>query len=504
MHAKTVIVIGGGIGGLAAACLLGKAGYKVQVVEKNAQLGGRAGLLKAKGFTFDTGPSWYLMPDVFEHFFALLGERVTDHLQLVKLSPSYRVFYKGTGQRLDITGNIALDARTFERIEPGAGQQLRAYLARASYAYDVATSRFLRKNYDRLSDFITPEVLRAAPKLSLFSTMDAYVSRSFTDPRLKKIMEYPLVFLGASPYKAPALYSLMSHADMTQGVLYPMGGMYTLVEALVRIGKTYGVQYHTSESVEHIMVAGKQATGVRTTKRQLTADIVISDAGVHHTETSLLPPHLRDHSAAYWRRRTLAPSALLLYLGVNRQYNSLAHHTLLFSNDWRQNFAELFGKHALHFPTDPSLYVCAPSKTDPSVAPPGHENIFVLVPVAAGLTYSQSELTAFTAQTLRTIEKELALPNLTKHIIYKKAFAVKDFATTYNSHRGSGLGLSHTLKQTALFRPRNQSKKVKGLYYVGADVHPGIGLPPVLISAELLLERLGQPSQKKTIPSGKV
>jgi phytoene desaturase len=487
---QQAVIIGGGVGGLAMACLLGKAGYQVAVLEKNDQLGGRAGVFTAKGFTFDTGPSWYLMPDVFEHFFALMDERVEDHLQLLKLSPSYRVFYAGRGEHLDITGDLALDAATFEAIEPRAGAQLKKYLAHAEYIYGVSMDRFLYKNYDRLSDLMTPEVLRVSPKLSLFSNLDRYVRQYFKDPRLQKIMLYPTVFLGTSPYKAPALYSLMSHADHTQGVLYPMGGMYQLIKAMVAIGKKHGVRYQTNAPAGQITVNGNQVTGVMVGSKQLNADIVISNADIHHTETALLPAALRDHTPAYWRARTLAPSALLLHLGVSRRYGSLAHHNLLFSEDWRHNFSELFAKNNQRFPANPSLYVCAPSKTDPAVAPAGCENLFVLVPVAAGLAYTGRQLYNFSERVLQLIEHELNLPDLRQHIVYKKLFSVKDFANQYNSLRGTGLGLSHTLKQTAVFRPSNKSKKVEGLYYVGANVHPGIGLPTALISAELVYKRL--------------
>jgi phytoene desaturase len=491
MADKQAVIIGGGVGGLATACLLGKAGYAVTVIEKNEQLGGRAGLLETNGFRFDTGPSWYLMPDVFEHFFELLGEDVHDHLKLVKLSPSYRVFYKGTGQRVDMTGDFATDAAAFAAMEPGADAQLEKYLTRSAYMYKTSVERFLYKNYDRLSDFLTPEVMKAGAKMAIFSTMDRYVRRYFRDPRLQKIMEYPLVFLGASPYNAPALYSLMSHVDFTQGVYYPMGGMYEFVQALVGIGKRHGVQYVLNTPAEQIVVTDGQARGVVAGGKTFAADVVISDADIHHTETKLLQPTERDHSPRYWRSRTLAPSALLMYLGVDKQYPSLAHHNLLFSEDWRRNFAEIFGKQpGLHFPTDPSLYVCAPGKTDPSVAPKGKENLFVLVPLASGLQYTDDQLAAYAQKTLQTLETELDLPGLRSHISFEKLFCVKDFASRFHSLQGTGLGLAHTLRQTAIFRPRNMSRKVGGLYYVGANVHPGIGLPTTLISAELAYKRL--------------
>ena len=497
--AKSAIIIGGGIGGLATACILGKAGYKVTVLEKNEQLGGRAGQLKAQGYTFDTGPSWYLMPDVFQHFFELLGEDINDHLSLKRLNPSYRVYYKDRGQHIDIAGDTSIDRKTFETIEPGGAKQFDAYINRAEYIYDTAMSKLLYKNYDSLTDFVRGDIAVQAGRLRLFSKMDSYVRGFFKDVRLQQIMQYPLVFLGSSPYNAPAIYSLLSHVDFNQGVYYPMGGMYELVKALVRVGNKYGVTYEVDSPVEQIIVKGGAAVGVRTKDKEMHADLVISDADVHHTETKLLDKKYRDHSEHYWSKRIMAPSALLMYLGVDRQYDSLRHHNLLFSKDWQKNFTQLFDEPVL--PDDPSLYVCAPGKTDPSVAPKGHENIFVLVPLAAGLHVSPKELDKYGEAILQTMEQEMNLPGLRRHIAYKKSFGIDDFATRFNSYKGTGLGLSHTLQQTALFRPSNRSRKVKGLYYVGANVHPGIGVPITLISAELLYKRLINDSTAKPLAS---
>lgn len=485
---KAAIIIGGGIGGLATACILAKAGYKVTVLEKNEQLGGRAGLLEEAGYRFDTGPSWYLMPDVFEHFFTLLGEDVHDHLKLTKLQPSYRVFYKDRGQHIDITGNPTIDRETFESIEPGSAKQFDKYLQRAGYIYTTAMGELLYKNYDSLTDFMRGDIIAKAARLKLFSNMDRYVRGYFKDTRLQQVMQYPLVFLGSSPYNAPAIYSLLSHVDFNQGVFYPQGGMYAIVDALIAIGKRWGVTYQVDMPVERIIVKGSKAVGVQCAGKQLFADSVISNADVHHTETQLLDKQYRDHSERYWRSRTMAPSALLLYLGIDKQYDSLLHHNLLFSKDWHRNFTQLFDKPVL--PDDPSLYVCAPSKTDPSVAPAGHENLFVLVPLAAGLEATNDELGTYADAILQTMEQEMNLPGLRKHIVYRKQFALQDFGSRFNSYKNTGLGLSHTLGQTAPFRPSNKSRKVGNLYYVGANVHPGIGMPIALISAELVYKRL--------------
>lgn len=485
---KKAVVIGAGFGGLGTAILLAHDGWDVTIIEKNEQPGGRASVFSAEGFTFDMGPSWYLMPDVFERFFESVGEKTSDYFELVKLQPSYRVTFKDYHQQVDIYGDLARDKKTFEAIEPGAGKQLEKYLDRSAYVYDVAVNKFLYRNYDSIRDFMSPALASEARRLSLFSTMDKYVSKYFHDQRLQQIMQYPLVFLGASPYNAPALYNLMSHVDFNQGVFYPQGGMYKLTEALVSIAKKNGVNIVLNTPVTKIITKHKKAVGVRTAKKTYHADAVITNADPYFTENHLLEKSERDHSDRYWQKRTLAPSALLMYLGVDKQYSSLQHHNLLFTKDWQKNFQQIFD--SPEFPDDPSLYVCAPSKTDPSVAPKGKENLFVLVPIAAGLEYSDKQLEDYADKILATMEREMKLPGLRKHLVYKKLFCVKDFESRYNSFQGTGLGLAHTLKQTAIFRPSNQSKKVQSLYYAGANVHPGIGLPVCLISAELVHQRL--------------
>lgn len=485
---KRVVVIGGGIGGLAVACLLGKGGYHVTVLEKNRQLGGRIGRLQVDGFTFDTGPSWYLMPEVFERFLAALGEDITDYIKLLRLQPSYRVFYKGTGKRLNITGDIGTDTVAFESIEKGAGDKLRRYLQKAEDRYNFAVEHLLYRDYHSPRDLLRWDLIRKAPTFGVFSSLHTQASRYFKDPRLQQIIEFPAVFLGASPYQAPAFYSLLNHTVFRQGVFYPKGGMYGIVEALVRIGKKYGVTYKTNCTAKAIVVRDGKAYAVHTGTKEYVADTVISDAGVYYTENELLEVPFRDHSTNYWQTRTFAPSALLLYIGVAKQFDSLAHHNLLFSKTWQQHFTDIFDRQA--FPADPSIYICTPSKTDPSVAPAGHENLFVLVPLSTELQYNQAQLDAYADMVLTSMEEGMSLPNLRKHIVYKKLFCVDDFAKQLNSPYGTGLGLAHTLKQTAFFRPHSVSRKVKNLHYVGADVHPGIGLAPILISAELCYNRL--------------
>lgn len=486
---KTAIIIGSGVGGLATACLLAKQGYSVEIFEKNEQLGGRLSLFEADGFRFDMGPSWYLMPDIFEHFFELMGEQVSDHLQLIRLSPSYRIFFKDQNRQVDLYSDLERDRATLEALEPGSYEKLKEYLRRAEEAYSISKRSFMYKNYDSLRDLFTWEAIKNGRRLSVFANMHEYICRFFKTDALQKILEYQLVFLGSSPYKTPALYSIMNHIDFKMGVYYPQGGMYEIVKALVNIGKKHHVSFRVNAPVERILVEQGRAVGIRLlTGEEKRADLVISNADIHHTDTVLLPEEVRQYDDHYWKTRVLAPSALILYLGVKGRIPSLTHHNLLFSKDWKQNFAEIFDQPT--WPKDPSIYVCAPATTDPTVAPPDHENLFVLVPIPAGLEYTDERLAEETQKVLRNLEESMHIPDLRSRIVYQKIFCAKEFTERYNSYQGTALGLAHTLKQTATFRPNNINPKVKNLYYVGGNTNPGIGVPICLISAELILKRL--------------
>ena len=486
---QKLIVIGGGIGGLAFAALAAKVGYDVTLLEKNDKLGGVANQFEAEGFTFDMGPSWYLMPDVFQNYFDLLGEKVEDYLDLTQLDPSYRIFFQGKSRSLDFYSDLERDLPTFEMLEPGSGPKLKEYLEKSKYQYEIALGGFMYKNYDNITDFFNKQVATEGRELEVFAKMSDYVAKHFATDEVQKVMQYTLVFLGSSPYNTPALYNIMSHIDFNMGVFYPQGGIHQIPLALQKIGEKNGVKFRTGVSVKAINTKrGPQVKGVTLENGEvLEADIVVSNAPVHHTE-SLLPKPYRDHSQSYWNRRTLAPSALIMYLGVKGKVASLTHHNLLFSPDWKKNFGEIFDNP--QWPSEPSLYICAPSKTDPTVAPEGDENLFILVPIPARMEYTQAELESQADRFLGIIEKEMDIPNLRERIIYKRIFSSKDFTTHYNKLGGTALGLAHTIQQTAILRPNNQSKKVKNLLYVGGDTNPGIGMPIQLISAELALKRL--------------
>jgi phytoene desaturase len=498
---KRAVIIGAGVGGLATACILGQAGYDVAVFEKNDQPGGRAGSFEAEGFKFDTGPSWYLMPEVFKQFFELLGEDVNELLNLKRLNPSYRVFFKDTlFGAVDITGDIERDGATLEALEPGARGKLRDYLEKSSYQYNLAMERFLYKNYDSVRDFLTPAMLARGLQMNVLTSMQKYVSKYFSSVEVQKIVQYPLVFLGASPKNAPALYNILSHIDFNQGVFYPQGGMYKLVETLVSLAEARGVQINCNAPVKAINVKRGAVKGVVLKNGHVAeADLVISNADMAHTELDLLKPQSRTYDDKYWQKRTLAPSALLMFLGVSKKYPNLRHHNMLFSRDWDANFKAIFETHT--WPRDPSFYICNPSKTDPSVAPPGHENLFVMVPLPVRDDYNDEEIGKYSGWVLDTMEQTMHLDGLKDNIVYKKLFCARDFKDKFNSYHGSALGLAHTLRQTAALRPSNVSRKVEDLYYVGANTAPGIGLPMCLISAQLVYKRLIGNTDSKPLKS---
>jgi len=486
---KSAIIIGAGIGGLATACMLGKKGYAVTLIEKNSMVGGRARVYEEQGFTFDMGPSWYMMPDIFEHFFKLMGEDIKEHLTLKRLSPSYRIFLKSEKKHYDFYSDLEKTIETFESIEPGSGEVLRAYMVTTKRQYEIARDEFMFKNYDSIFDFFNKRVMTEGRKLPLFSKVEKIINGKFKSEILRKAMQYQTVLLGTSPGDAPGIYSMMNYVDFVEGVWYPEGGIYKVIEALEKIAVKNGVTVRVNSPVDRIIVEDGVAVGVRLADgTELRADMVISNADIVHTDQHLLDPRYRQKSPSYWNARLMAPSAFILYLGVDGQIPSLQHHNLLFSEKWEENFKQIFRKP--EWPTDPSLYVCVPSKTDPTVAPPGKENLFVLVPIAAGLEHDDALLQKYADFTIAQMSEYMDIPNFKKRILYQRIYAVKDFIKDYNSFKGSALGLSHSLNQTAIFRPNNINKKVKNLYYVGAGTNPGIGMPICLISAELAYKRI--------------
>ncbi|HSD02674.1 MAG TPA: phytoene desaturase family protein [Gaiellales bacterium] len=497
---RTAAVIGGGIAGLATAALLAEEGWDVRLFEARDDVGGRAGSWEHEGFRFDTGPSWYLMPEVFEHFFRLLGTTAEAELDLVPLTPAYRVYTEGDVSPIDVVSGREAVTGLFESIEPGAGAALGDYLDSAAEAYDLSVDRFLYDPYETLAGLRDPAVVRQLPKLAplLTRTLAAHVERRFADPRLRQILGYPAVFLGGSPYAVPSLYHLMSHLDLDDGVRYPRGGFTEIIRAIERLAVARGVRIETNAPVASIETTDAVATGIRLADgRSIPADLVVSTADLHHTETTMLPRDLQTYPESWWRNRTPSSGAVLLMLGVRGELPQLAHHTLVFTKDWRANFERVFGTDS-GIPDPASLYVCRPSASDDTVAPAGHENLFVLVPVPAdpslgrgGIEGSGDErIEAAADAAIAQIAQWCGIPDLADRVVVRRTVAPGDFEADLHAWRGNALGLAHTLRQSAVFRPKGASKKVDRLLYAGASTLPGIGLPMCLISAELVVKRL--------------
>ena len=489
MKQQKVVIIGAGIGGMATANLLAKAGYEVHVYEKDSMPGGRIGLLAKDGYRFDTGPSWYLMPEVFAHHYELLGESVDKQLDLIRLDPAYKVFFENQ-PALTVTSDLEKDIKMFDSIESGAGKSLRTYVKRGSTIYDLSLKHFLYSNFTSLHDFLKLEVIRngfTMLKLA-FLPIDRYVRSFVDDLRLKQILEYPMVFLGTSPFTAPSIYSLMSALDFKEGVYYPMGGMYTIITSFENIGISLGVNYHYNSSITNITTNNKQVAGIKLASGEtVSADIIISNSDLHYTETKLLKPEDQSYPESYWNKKQAGPSALLMYLGVKDELKKLKHHNLLFVESWKENFEAIYGTKNL--PEKASIYIGVSSKSDAATAPVGHHNVFVLVPLPSGIDIDKPEVERLADHYIAQIEK-MTGTNLKSNIVSQTLFGPNDFKTKFFSWESSMLGPSHLLRQSAFLRTPNKSKKVKNLYYVGAGTTPGIGLPMCLISAELVYKRL--------------
>lgn len=484
--AKKAVVVGAGFGGLSSAALLAKEGFEVTVLEKCEGPGGRARLWEEGGFAFDMGPSWYLMPEVFDRYFSLFGKKREDYWKLRKLDTHYRVFFGGK-ESATITSDFARTKELFEGFEPGGGERLAAYVANAKYKYDTATSDFLYREYRSVFQFLNKRLMTEGLRLNVFQSLDGYVRRYFTDHRARKILEYAMVFLGASPSNAPALYSLMSYLDLADGVYFPEGGMYAIVEGLVKLCGELGVKIECGVEVTGIKTSGGRAVGVSARRGSDNFDIpagaVLANADYAHVERELLEPGDRSYGAGYWEKAVLAPSMFIAYLGVDGKVDGIAHHNLYFADDWDAHFSSVFDKPA--WPDDACFYLSAASKTDRRAAPEGKENLFLLVPVAPGLSDDDETRERFYEKTMDRVEAVTG-QSIRNRIILKRLFSQRDFIGDYHAYKGTALALAHTLRQTAVFRPAMRSKRVKGLYYAGQYTHPGVGVPMALIASEVV------------------
>jgi phytoene desaturase len=483
---KKIIVIGSGFAGLSVASFLAKDGYDVTLLEKHSMPGGRARKMEVDGFTFDMGPSWYWMPDVFERYFNQFGKSVTDYYQLHRLDPSYRVYFPN--DLLDVPANYNDLKNEFEKIEPGSGAQLDQFMSEAAYKYKVGIHKLVFKPGISFAEFLDTELARGLLKLDVFTNMSKHVKKFFKDERLVQLMEFPVLFLGALPQNIPALYSLMNYADVKLGTWYPMGGMYKIVEAMYHLAVEQGVRFLFNQTADGIKVVNGQTTGVTANGTFFEADAVVSGADYHHTETKLLEPQYRSYSDQYWEKRVMAPSCLLYYVGINKKLTGVPHHTLFFDTDFAKHGKEIYTNP--QWPADPLFYVSVTTATDPLGAPAGCENMFFLIPVAANLENDSEELRE---QYFRKIVKryeERTGYEITGSIVYKKSFSVSDFKQEYNAYKGNAYGLANTILQTAILKPGCCSKKISNLYFTGQLTVPGPGVPPSLISGEVVAKQV--------------
>jgi len=487
-HSNKALVIGAGFAGLSAASFLAKKGWSVTIIEKNEMPGGRARKFEAEGFTFDMGPSWYWMPDVFEKYFGSFGKKVSDFYQLQRLDPSYRVYFEKA--TWDLPANYEALKNLFESIEPGAAHALDLFLAEAKYKYEVGVGKLVYQPRISITEFIDYELIKGVFKLDVFQSMKTHIARYFKHPYIQFLMEFPVLFLGALPENTPALYSLMNYADIKGGTWYPEFGMYSIVDGMVKVAKSLGVEFKLGEEVMHVVVengtANKVVTSVNNTgvENSYSFDVLIGAGDYHHIETNLLEKKYQSYSKKYWDSRVLAPSSLLFYVGLNKKLNGVTHHSLFFDTDFSVHGNEIYNNPM--WPSNPLFYASVPSVTDASLAPVGCENLFLLIPIAAGLEGDTAEIREKYFDILMDrLEKKWG-QSIKDAIIYKRSYAVADFKNDYHSFKGNAYGLANTLLQTAFLKPSCKSKKIKNLYYTGQLTVPGPGVPPSLISGEVV------------------
>jgi phytoene desaturase len=479
---KEVIIIGAGFSGLSAACFLAKYGYKVTVLEKHDMPGGRARKFQAQGFTFDMGPSWYWMPDVFERFFNQFNKKVADYYELIRLNPSYKVFYENGA--LEIPSNYEDLKISFEKIEKGSGEQLDKFLAEALYKYEIGINKLVHKPGLSALEFMDMDVVKGVFKLDVFTNMKKHVAKYFKDVRLQQLMEFPVLFLGATANKIPALYSLMNYADIKLGTWFPKGGMYQIVDGMYTLATQLGVQFEFNSEVKSIDIENKLASTVTTINKVYKAHSVVAAADYNFVEQHLLAEPYRNYNETYWDKKQFAPSSLLYYVGINKKLNNPIHHQLFFDTDFEAHAAEIYT--TKEWPKNPLFYVSTTTASDKSQAPDGCENLFFLIPIAAGIKGDNEALREKYFNLVVARFEEKTKESIKDNIVYKRSFGVTDFVNDYGAYKGNAYGLANTLLQTAILKPKCVNKKVKNLFYTGQLTVPGPGVPPSLISGELV------------------
>ncbi len=482
MSAKNIIVIGAGFAGLSAATTLADMGYAVTLVEKHQMPGGRARVHEAAGFRFDMGPSWYWMPDVFERYFARFGKKVSDYYELIRLDPGYTIVF-GENDRLTVPADYQSLRDLFESYESGAAVQLDKFMEQAAYKYEVGVNQLVYKPSRSIFEFTSPGLLYDMTRMDIFQSIRKHIRKFFKNPKLVKLMEFPVLFLGATPQNTPALYSLMNYADLKLGTWYPQGGMFEIVKAMESLAKEKGVRFVYNAEVTAIRIAGKSAKTVVTTAGDFEADVVVGGNDYHHLDQHILEPAYRNYSAAYWKKRVLAPSSLLFYIGLNKKLEGLTHHTLFFDEEFDQHAHDIYTDPK--WPSRPLFYTSLASKTDPSVAPEGCENLVILIPLAPDLPDSEATREQYYQRVMDRFER-LTGQSIRDAVVYKRSYAMADFKADYHAFRGNAYGLANTLLQTAILKPSLKNKKLDNLYYTGQLTVPGPGVPPSLISGQVV------------------
>ncbi|WP_400077875.1 phytoene desaturase family protein [Winogradskyella sp. R77965] len=477
---KTISIIGSGFSALSASCYLAQAGYEVSIFEKNDTVGGRARQIKKDGFTFDIGPSWYWMPDIFDKFFNDFGKNTSDYYQLDKLSPAYKIFF--SDEVITIGDHMDQICEEFERIEAGSSKPLRKFIARAQEHYDIAINKVVLKPGISPFELVTKETVTRVDRF--FKTISSEVRKNFKNPKLISTLEFPVLFLGAKPNQTPSFYSFMNFADFGLGTWHPKGGMYEIIKAMKSLAASLGVSINTNSNVEKINVENGSVTGISVNGEVLQSDIVLSGADYHHSET-LLDKTYRQYSESYWDKRTFAPSSLLFYVGFNKTLKNVEHHNLFFDTDFEMHAEEIYDDPK--WPKNPLFYVNFPSVTDRSMAPDGCETGFFLIPIAPGLEDTPELRQQYFDIIINRFEKRTN-QSVQENILFKESFCVNDFISEYNSYKGNAYGMANTLMQTAFLRPKLKSKKVNSLYFTGQLTVPGPGVPPSLISGKLVAE----------------
>ena len=472
-----VVVVGSGFAGLSAACELAHAGFQVKVLEKNAQPGGRARQFESKGFVFDMGPSWYWMPRVFESFFNRFGKSASDYYDLVKLDPGFQIVYENS-EVLSIPAELSEIHDVFEQIEKGASEQLSVFLKESKRKYEVSMDEFIYLPANHVFEFVKLRILKEAMHLDLLKPFDKYVAKFFNHKKLRTLMEFPVLFLGAKPKQIPALYSIMNYSAIEEGTWYPMGGMHQIIEGFVAQAEELGVEIITDAEVLRTRCDTNGIRSLITQDNEYAADYVVAASDYHHFE-SLLPREKRNYSPGYWEKRTMSPSSLIFYVGVDKKIPKLEHHNLFFDTDFSLHAHEIYDQP--NWPTDPQFYVCCPSKTDKTVAPQDSENLFFLMPIAPGLDDTQEMREKYFQQLVSRLETFTGT-KLKENIIFKRSYCINDFKADYHAFKGNAYGLANTLMQTAFLKPKMKNKRLKNLWYTGQLTVPGPGMPPAIIS----------------------